>query len=222
MNDAKQADGRREFLTLAAAGAATGFGALLPVAGAAAAVGTMPADLAGWFESIPGKHRQVADWPDLNEGMGLAYSLAFLLSAPAGYGCAPGDCGAVLVLRHHTIPLALTDAMWAKYRLGELFHVQDPDTQAPAVRNPYYLKPGGLPFPDMALSKLIERGVKVALCNLAVTFYSSVAAQKAGLKHEDVKQDWLANVHPGIKLMPSGVFATHAAQANGCHYVFAG
>lgn len=222
MNDAKQNDGRRDFLALAAAGAAAGFGAMLPVSNAAAAVGSMPADLAEWFNSIPGQHRQVADWPDLNGGMGLAYTLAFLLSAPAGYGCAPGECGAVLVMRHHTIALALKDAMWEKYRLGELYHIEDPDTKAPALRNPYYLKPGALPFPDMALSKLVERGVKVALCNLALTFYSSVAAQKAGLKHEDVKQEWLANVHPGIKVMPSGVFASHAAQAHGCHYVFAG
>ena len=99
MNDAKHPDSRREFLALAAVGAATGFGALLPVSNAVAAAGEMPADIAEWLDSIPGKHRQVTDWPDLNSGMGLAYTFAFLMSAPAGYGCAPGDCGAVLVLR---------------------------------------------------------------------------------------------------------------------------
>lgn len=222
MNDAKHPESRREFLALAAVGAATGFGALLPVSNAVAAAGEMPADIAEWLDSIPGKHRQVADWPDLNSGMGLAYTFAFLMSAPAGYGCAPGDCGAVLVLRHHTIPLAMRDATWEKYKLGALFHIDDPDTKAAAVRNPYYLKPGALPFPDLALSKLIERGVKVAVCNLAITFYSSVAAQQMGLKHEDVKKEWIDSLHPGIKVMPSGVFATHAAQARGCQYVFAG
>lgn len=222
MNDEKLPDNRREFLAFAAIGAATGFGAMLPVSNAAAAAGEMPADIAQWLDSIPGKYRQVTDWPDLNNGMGLAYTFGFLISAPAGYGCAPGDVGAMLVLRHDTIPLAMQDAVWEKYKLGELFHIVDPDTKAPAVRNPYYLKPGALPFPDLALSKLIERGVKVALCNLAVTFYSSVAAQKMGLKHEDVKKEWIDSLHPGIKVMPSGVFASHAAQARGFQYVFAG
>jgi len=56
-----------------------------------------------------------------------------------------------MVLRHDALPLALNDSVWAKYQLGEVFKIEDPDTKAPAVRNPFYLKPGALPVPDAAL-----------------------------------------------------------------------
>ena len=112
--------------------------------------------------------------------------------------------------------------MWAKYNLGAVFKISDPETNAPAVRNPYYLKPGALPFQEAALSKLIERGVKVVACNMALTFRSMMVAKQLGLKQEDVLKDWLDGVHPGIKVMPSGVFACNAAQGRGCSYLFAG
>jgi intracellular sulfur oxidation DsrE/DsrF family protein len=221
MEDSKSPSNRRDFLALAAT-AAAGMGAMLPVGTAAAAAGSAPADVTEWLNSIPGKYRQVTDWPDFNNGMGLIYTSNFLTTGAAGYGVLTSDMGAVLVLRHDTIPIAFSDSVWAKYKLGAMFKINDPDTNAPAIRNAYYHKPGALPFPEAALSKLIERGVKVVACNLALTFWSSVVAQKMGLKHEDVKQEWTDAVYPGIKLLPSGLFACNAAQSRGCQYLFAG
>jgi len=226
MQDPKLPGNRRDFLGLAATATATaaaaGLGSIVPVATAAAAAGGASTDFTRWLDSIPGKYRQVTDWPDLNNGMGLAYSLAFLMTGPVGYGVPESEIGVVLVIRHDTIAVALNDSAWEKYKLGEMFKITDPDTNAPAVRNPFYLKPGRLPFPDAALQRLIDRGVRVAACDLAITFYSGVAAQKFGLKPEDVKKDWLEAVHPGITVAPSGVLACNGAVSRGCAYVFAG
>jgi len=221
MSTSKGPDSRRDFLVMAATGAAAGFGAMLPVS-AAANLPELPADTADWLDSIPGRHRQVTDWPDLNNGVGLIYTWSFLNTSLAGYGCQPSDLGCVLILRHDTIPIAMNDNVWAKYKLGEMYRINDPETNAPAVRNPYYHKPGALPLPAAALSKLMEAGVKVVACNLAITFWSGVTAQKMGLKHADVMKDWVDVVYPGIKIMPSGVFACNAAQSRGCHCLFAG
>jgi hypothetical protein len=220
MQDTKLSS-RRDFLALAAT-ATAGLGMMAPVAGAAAAAGGPATDFTRWLDSIPGKHRQVTDWPDLNGGMGLGYSLAFLMTGPIGYGVPESEIGVVLVIRHNTIPIALNDSAWAKYKLGEMFNITDPDTNAPAVRNPFYLKPGSLPFPDAALQKLIDRGVKVGACNLAITFASGMAAEKFGLKPEDVKKDWLDAVYPGITVLPSGILGCNGAVSRGCVYVFAG
>lgn len=221
MEDLKSPEKRRDFLALAATTAAAGIGAMLPVAGAAAAT-QASTEHTKWLDRITGKYRQVTDWPDLNNGMGLGYTLSYLITSPAGYGVPESELSAVLVIRHDTIPIALKDPMWAKYKLGALFRINDPDTNAPALRNPYYLKPGALPFPDAALQKLIDRGVIVMACNLAITFWSGVVAEKMGLKPEDVMKDWLDSVLPGITVLPSGVFACNAAQSRGCQYLFAG
>ncbi len=221
MQDTKVTKNRRDFLALAAT-ATAGLSLIAPVAGAADATSAVSTDFTRWLDGIPGKHRQVYDMPELNNGMALAWSWVFLLTAAEGYGVPESDLGVVLVLRHDAIPLALNDAAWVKYNLGEVFKIEDPDTKAPAVRNPYYLKPGALPIPDAGLKPLIERGVKVAACNMAITVYSGIVAGKMGLKHDDVKRDWIEAVHPGIKIVPSGVLACNGAVSRGCAYVFAG
>lgn len=221
MEDDKLTTNRREFLALAAT-ATAGLGVMLPAGGAAAAATGPSTEFTRWLDTIPGKYRQVTDWPDLNKGMGLAYTLSFLMTAPEAYGVPESDTGAVLVIRHDTIPIAMGDSVWKKYGLGEMFRITDPETSAAAVRNPYFLKPGGLPFDAAALQKLMERGVKVAACNLALTFWSSVAAGKAGMKHEDVYAEWRDAVYPGIQVVPSGTVACHGAVGRGCSYLLAG
>ncbi len=212
---------RRDFLAMAAT-ATAGLGVTLPLAGAAAAATGPSTDFTRWLDSIPGTYRQVTDWPDMNGGMGLIYTLSFLMTAPVAYGVPESDTGAVLVIRHNTIPIALKDSVWAKYSLGEMFKITDPDTGKPALINPYYVKPGALPFADAALQKLIERGVKVAACDLALTFFSGVAAGKMGLKPEDVKAEWVDAVHDGVTVVPSGTVACSGAVSRGCGYLFGG
>lgn len=221
MEETKQGLDRRSFMGVATAMAAVSVGAALPVKTATAAH-HRTTDFTRWLDSIPGTYRQVTDWPDLNIGMGLAYTYSYLITAPEAYNVDESEIGAALIIRHDTIPIALKDPVWAKYNLGELFRIKDPDTDAPALRNPYYVKPGALPFPDAALQRLMERGVKVAACDLALTFWSSVVAEKMGLTHEEVKGDWVAAVHPGIQVVPSGTVACHGAAARGCSYLFAG
>jgi len=243
MQDSNLTGSRRDFLGMAATTALAGIGAMLPVAGAAAAaeatvteqfkwldpiIGKYKqrsgwSDQSKWLDRITGKYKQVTDWPDLNNGAGLGYSLSFLMAAPVGYGVSERDLSVVLVLRHDTIPIALKDPMWSKYKLGELFRINDPENNnAPALRNPYYLKPGPLPFLEAALQRLIDRGVIVVACDLAITFWSGVVAQKMALKHEDVMKDWYDSLLAGITVVPSGVFACNAAQTRGCQYMFAG
>ena len=38
----------------------------------------------------------------------------------------------------------------------------------------------------------------------------------------EVKNDWKANLLPGIQIVPSGVWAVGRAQEHGCTYCFAG
>jgi len=222
MQTTKRQANRRDFLGLAATAAAAGLGAALPISQAAAAAGSPGTDFTRWLDSIPGKYRQVYDMPELNKGMGLAWSWVFLLTAAQGYGVPESDLGVVIVLRHDAIPLALQDSAWAKYNLGEQFKIEDPDTKAPAVRNPYYLKPGSLPIPDAGLRQLMDRGVRVAACDMALTVYSGAVAKKMGVKPEAVKKDWVDAVLPGVTVAPSGVLACNGAVSRGCVYVFAG
>jgi hypothetical protein len=213
---------RRDFMGLAAAAAALGLGAALPTASASAATDGPSTDFTRWLDGINGRQKLLLDTREPNGGMAMAWAWVFLFTAPPAYGLSESEVGVVMVLRHNAIPIALNDSAWQKYKLGEYFQIQDPETGAPAVRNPFYATMKEPFIPDMALQKLINRGVKVAACDMAIHFYSGQIAKQQGLKHEDVKKDWNAAVLPGIAHAPSGLVACQGAVSRGCTYLYAG
>jgi hypothetical protein len=221
MEDIEHPRNRRDFLALATTALAAASVAALPAASVSAAT-TSGTDFTRWLDSIGGKHKVVLDMREPNGGMALAWAWVFLLTGQQAYAVPESDLGVALVLRHNGIPIAFNDSAWKKYKLGEVFKIDDPETGAPAVRNPYYLKMNEPFLPDMAMQKLIDRGVRVIACDMAIHFYSGIVAKQTGLKHEDIKADWNSAVLPGIAHAPSGVVACQGAVARGCTYLFAG
>jgi len=145
MDQTKLPATRRDFLGLAVGSAVAGMGAMVP-ASAAVAADAAGTDFTRWLDSIPGTHKQLYDMPELNHGFGLLWSWAFFATGAPAYGVPESDLGVVLVLRHNALPLAFNDSPWAKYKLGDFYKINDPDTKAPAIRNPF-LNTSGLPLP---------------------------------------------------------------------------
>jgi hypothetical protein len=210
---------RRGFLgRIAGLAAAAGLSGVVPSSLAAAEAVEASADpsLDAWFGKIKGKHKMVFDAPEPNSGMVAIWPRVYLNTMAASY---PGEATAVVILRHGGLPLSMNDALWSKYSLGEMFSVKDGD--APAKRNPY-AKITGLPIEGLGISELIKSGVLVGACDVALTVYSSGAAQKMGLDPATVKKEWVAGLLPGVMVVPSGVMGVARAQELGCAYCFAG
>ena len=221
MQETKLQLDRRDFLQMTAAAAAVGVGAALPAATASAATGDAT-DFTRWLEGISGKHRVVLDVREPYDGMAIAWAWVWLFTGPQAYGVKESDLGTVMVFRHNAIPFVLEDSMWKKYKLGEYFKINDPQTKAAAVRHPYYTTPVDADVADMTLKNHIERGVKVVACDMAIHYYSGQIAKAQGLKHDDVKKEWMEATLPKIAHAPSGVVACQGAVAKGCAYVFSG
>ena len=221
MQETKLQLDRRDFLQMTAVAAAVGVGAALPVATASAATGDAT-DFTRWLDGISGKHRVVLDVREPYDGMAIAWAWVWLFTGPQAYGVKESDLGTVMVFRHNAIPFVLEDSMWKKYKLGEYFKINDPQTKAAAVRHPYYTTPVDADVADMTLKNHIERGVKVVGCDMAIHYYSGQIAKAQGLKHDDVKKEWMEATLPKIAHAPSGVVACQGAVAKGCAYVFAG
>src|SRR5712672_283873 len=104
-----------------------------------------------WPGTLKGRHRQVFDIYEINGGFPLGFTNNFL---------APNESAmAVMIFRHNGLPYALASAMWEKYKIGESFKIVDPETKAPAVKNPYFQpKPGVLANNEAALGRLLARG----------------------------------------------------------------
>ncbi len=177
-----------------------------------------------WAENLTGKRRAVFDCLEISMGLGLLRALIWQKDNADVYGTKPGDLSPVVVLRHNAIWQTMNDQFWAHHKIGELTKIEDPATKKPITRNPF-LGAGimGLPpeMGDDTLRKVLA-SCTVLACNLAFSL-DVVAKVKADMKLDDAKAREMALRHmiPGIKLQPSGVFATLRAQEAGCNYILA-
>jgi intracellular sulfur oxidation DsrE/DsrF family protein len=173
-----------------------------------------------WMTKIKGKHRQVFDAMEVNSGFPLVMTRIWLMTNTQADKTPEKDLSAVVVLRHASIPMTLNDAIWAKYKLGEMFNVTDGLTSKPAERNVFATaKDFALPpFPDAAVDRLVASGVLFCACNMALLHYSGVVADKMQMDKTAVYNEWVAALLPGMTKVPSGVFAVGRAQDHECRY----
>ena len=140
-----------------------------------------------WPGTLQGRHRQVVDAYGVNEGDPLAFAYTFLIPNKSA--------AAVVVLRHGAFPIALGHAMWEKYKIGESLKIIDPETKTPAIKNPFLRpKPGVLWVDDIALDRLLARGVVFGACNIALQVQSKMLAGNGGVTAEEAAREWAANV----------------------------
>jgi len=171
------------------------------------------AGLPDWPGKLKGRHKQVVDAVEPNAGFGLAFAWSFLAPNP------PGSATAVVVVRHYAAVIGLGHDLWAKYKIGETLKIMDPETKAPAVKNPFLKpKPGMLVVDDIAVDKLLAQGVIFGVCNMALTNLSMHLAGNAGVDAATAYKEWVAAVIPGITVLPSGTWGVNRAQEAGCTY----
>ncbi len=231
-DNAQRSASRRHFLGTLATGAATmGLSTLAPPLPASAKSISEhlnhPDDPDAWFSKIKGKHRIVFDVTKPNDILPFAWPRVFLLTNEST-GTPAKDNNVVVVLRHESIPYAMEDRLWAKYKFGEVFKINDPATKTPLVRNPFWKpKPGEFKVPGIGevaigINELQDSGVMFCVCNVALTVSSATIAQGINANAADVLADFKAGLLPGVELMPSGIWAVGRAQEHGCAYCFAG
>lgn len=225
----KQQVDRRGFIGTVSAGAAA-IGLSMFTSPVLAAIDqsrsfTEPNNPDDWFKQIKGKHRIVFDSTEPLQipVFPFAWPRVFLMTN-AATGTPAKDCGVVMVLRHNAFPYALDSSLWKKYKLGEMFKINDPATQSPATRNPFWQPaPGSFKVPGVGevkigINELQDSGVLFCACHVALTVDSAAIAAKMKADPAEVKKEWEAGILPGVQLVPSGIWAVGRAQEHGCAY----
>ncbi len=97
-----------------------------------------------------------------------------------------------------------------KYKIGEAEKVNDPETKAPAVKNPYFqAKPGVLRNDNAAIDKLLARGTVFGACAVALRGHARRLAKNANVTPDEAAKEFAANIIPGITVIPSGVWGVN-------------
>lgn len=206
-------------ITLTAAGAATLSQGATDLAATDRAAGQAAANDA-WLDQLDGKYRQLFDAPAAAGGIPLVHVLNYYDTYNKAYNVPDKEVDGVLTFYGSTTFHGLSDAMWAKYGLGEFVNETDPATGKPALRNPWRAAPVvlGMELRQASIESLQQRGATFIICNNALTIFAGLVAQKKGLDAGQVYADMKANILPGVTLVPAMVIAIEKAQARGLSY----
>ncbi len=140
-------------------------------------------------------------------------------------GWGKGNVASGAVLYGPSIILALNDAMWAKYKLGDAFNCKDASGKG-ETSNVYYKAQtkmsfdgdpgaGGNVYQDWSGEACIKRGSSFFVCHNALTAFGGMVGMQAGMDPGAVVAEWKANLLPGYMIVPAGVGALHLAMENG-------
>lgn len=225
---------RRSFLTLLGAGAgvlgAAAVGSSAAIPDVAAPGGTdatwRPArhDQDDWYDQIPGVHRFVFDTtsPDA-VALALRFANNYYTANQNAYGLKETDLAVLIVVRHRSTSFGYNDAMWAKYgkQFAEQAEFTDPKTkQVPTVN--FYAKPDdGAADPSVgAMSSLIKKGVRFAVCASATRGIAGRIAKDTGSNTDAIVKEIGANlICPNARFVPAGILAVNRAQEHGYAFV---
>jgi hypothetical protein len=220
---------RRGFLArLAGAAAALTTGSALSSSAAAAQPAASPHDK--WLTGLTGRHRCLFDFPMHGDGMPLIHMLNYISSYKAAYGVPANSINTVGTLYGApggpaSMPLAWNDAMWEKYKIGELLKLTDPNTKAPSKRNMFYRPRAGDPIlfngamAVAGIENLQRMGAVFLMCNNAFQAWMGFLSGSGSRGNAaEIERDIRANLVPGVVAVPAIVIAIEKAQGSGVAY----
>ena len=213
---------RREFLgMLGGAGMLSALGELDAGANRHASTAQGVSWDTSWIERVRrAPRRAVFDAP--MPGIVLDLAARWLDGVRAVHGERAADAAsavAVLNIRTRAIGLALGDAMWEKYPLGEEYKVDDPLTKAPSKRNVDWKRSSATHALATTVEEIQQRGAIVIVCDFALGHLATRMAQKVGREGPAVHAELRSGLVPGAVLVPSGIYGAAEAQMVGCAFI---
>jgi len=136
----------------------------------------------------------------------LQFANNYFVANQSGYGLKDSDLAVVIVARHHSTQYAYNNTIWTKYP-GEL---------ATAAEN------AALPDLPKRLNTVLNRGVHLAVCQMATRRIAASIAKSAGGDAARVYEELAANLVSNAHLVPAGIVALNRAQERGYSFAHGG
>lgn len=170
-----------------------------------------------WLASFKGRHKQVYDllWHTLRPNT---------LNPPMNYfdihkelsGLEFPDVNVVIGANSTSFPINASDALWAKFKLGERYDIKDPTTGQPAVRNVYLGPPAG--GTGSTVRTLQARGALFLMCNNSLQGMATDWSREIGTSAPELHAELTAGLNPGVRVVPALTWAIGMLQEAGFTY----
>jgi hypothetical protein len=172
-----------------------------------------------WLDGLRGRHKQVFDCgPFEAEHPPMRVVANWLEAHRTVYGLEHPKVNAVIGIASSAFPINASDALWARYQLGERWKLDDPATQAAATRNFYLDPPADSPLARMSVKALQARGTIFWQCNNALLGVAQRLAKATGEEPGRTYETLRAGLNPGVRVVPAHTMVIGLAQERGCAY----
>ena len=172
-----------------------------------------------WLDALRGRHKQVFDCGPFEEDAPPMRVVANWFDAHrAVHELEYPKLNAIIGIAGSAFPINASDALWAKYRLGERWKLHDPATKEWGTRNFYYDPPVDSPLARMGVKTLQARGAIFWQCNNALHGVAERLAKATGQERGATYDELRAGLNPGVRLVPAHTMVIGMAQERGCAY----
>ena len=175
-----------------------------------------------WMNELKGKHRTVFDMSAHGNGKPLTQAKNYLDAWRDAFKVPESDLNLVFGIHGNAIPVVLTDALWARYKIGEQYEIVDTGTKAAGVRNVFTqanATASGLVTPEQSVEGLQKRGVRFIVCmNTIAGATKKLAAAGLG-SPDEIRSALMGGMLPGVITVPAMVVALTQLQERGVQYV---
>lgn len=225
-NDTQSTTPRRGFIGRLVAGAAAlaATASTRPLLHAATIDGTVPnvgAQQGDWMDELTGKHRTVFDTGAHANGKPLAQAVNYLNAWRDAFKVPENEINLVIGIHGEAIPMVLTDALWARFKLGEQYELSNSALHRAATENVFtsaHASSGRLVSPEQSVEALQKRGVRFIVCmNTVLGATRKLAAAGLGTVDE-IRPAILGGLLPGVTVVPAMVVALTQLQERGVKY----
>jgi hypothetical protein len=179
-----------------------------------------------WLDSLKGKHKQVFDLgsSDLSErdvvtgDTPLRVPRNYLNAHKEVYNLEYPKINTIVGIAFSAFPMNATDDIWRKYSLGEKWKIKDSSTGTWAVRNLFSNPTAPLDDKGVTLEALRKRGTIFWQCNNALNGAVQILAAAMKMEVPKVREELVAGLMPGVRLVPAHTMALGLVQERGCTY----
>ncbi|MGH9886386.1 MAG: hypothetical protein ACREBE_12705 [bacterium] len=174
-----------------------------------------------WMKALTAPHRTVFDLSAHRNGKPLGQLKNHLDAWRDAFKTPERDVNIVVGVHGDAAPFVLTDALWARYKIGQQYEVTDGATKSPATHNVFtsaHAAAAGLVTAEQSVESLQKRGVRFIVCmNTIANMTKKLVADGMGT-YEEVHAAIMGGLLPGVLTVPAMNVALTQLQERGVKY----
>lgn len=159
-----------------------------------------------WMKALTAPHRTVFDVAAHRNGKPLQQIKNHLDGWRDGFKTPETQLNIVVGIHSDAPAFVLTDALWARFKIGQQYDITDGATKAPATQNVFtaaHAVTGGLVNAEQTIEAHQKRGVQFLVCMNTIMGLTRILVANGMGTSDEIKAAIMGGLLPGVRIVPA-------------------